>query len=125
MNYFINKEVRYYEPVKHKVGMMCSFGDVSITPEGCVCRHCGGKDYTVDCVICDNAFSSSEVSCPYCLRRKQTQMLGKTGGEKSAESRFKGMTKEQKSEVMRRVRLPGKKEQRDINTAQKKVINEI
>lgn len=115
------KQKTYYEPVKHREGKMCSFSDVSITPEGLVCRNCGGVDYTVDCVVCNNAFSSSEIYCPHCFVRT----LGSKGGKKSVKNRFKGMSKEQRSEMMRRVRLPGKKEQENIDTAQKKVIGEI
>lgn len=39
------------------------------------------------------------------MKNKHAQELGKLGGKKSVESRFKGLTSEQKSELMRKVRL--------------------
>jgi hypothetical protein len=59
------------------------------------------------------------------------RQLGSRGGKKSVESRFKGLTKEQKSELMRKVRLtPRQKKEVDlmvnsmVKNLNKNVMNE-
>ena len=49
------------------------------------------------------------------MTNKHAQILGRLGGKKSAEVRLGGLTKEQKSELMRKVRLtPRQKKEVDL-----------
>lgn len=52
---------------------------------------------------------------------KIAQQLGRRGGKKSAESRFKGKTKEQISETMRKIRY-SKSDLKDIKTMRKAAL---
>lgn len=57
-------------------------------------------------------------------RSQAAKFLGRLGGKKSVESRLGGKTKEERSEIMRSIRLT-KKEAKEFNVGAKSMIEQM
>ncbi len=58
------------------------------------------------------------------MTNQHAKFLGKLGGKQSVRVRFKGLSKSEISEKMRKVRVT-KEQQKNIDTIQKEIIGEI
>ena len=56
-------------------------------------------------------------------KSQAAKFLGRLGGKKSAESRFKGMSKKERSELMRKVRLSPRENKEVVNGLKQMVKN--